>query len=141
MKYSIAFTSWLILPSISLTACAVRFGEPGGERVERAERRGGKRRHFRDRRLARERLQPFDLDQHAVADQRELAEVVAQRGELVVVAAVERGERGKGRERHRHGARWLEDRENLITAAPRFPAVTRRLRCGIICVRFVTGDR
>ena len=48
-----------------------------------------------DIRLRAERLEPFDFDQHAKADQAEFAEVSAQRIDLAVVASVQRGEGGE----------------------------------------------
>ncbi len=66
----------------------------GLERRTRIRAEGG---HFGDRRLVGECQQPRDLDPYAAADQRVFAEVVAQRVELVRIAAIEwrqRGERG-----------------------------------------------
>ena len=50
-----------------------------GARRARARGRGARTAQRGERRLGGERLQPFDLDAHARADQRELAEMVLQR--------------------------------------------------------------
>ncbi len=58
-------------------------------------RRGGKRRHFNDRGLRSQRLQPCQLDPDALTNQREFAELIAQRIDLARVAAIEWRQCGK----------------------------------------------
>ena len=69
---------------------AVGFGEAADDRVERFERGGGELRYFLDGRFGGERFEPFDFDQHAVADEAELAEIRSQRFDFAAVAPVER---------------------------------------------------
>ena len=59
------------------------FGDGGSCRI-------GERRHLRDRRFGRQRGEPRELDAHAMANEAELAELAAQRGDLAHVAPVER---------------------------------------------------
>ena len=72
-----------------------------GSRERRRDRRDarlrgiGERGHLGDRRLGRQREQPRELDADAVANQREFAELVAQRIDLVRIPAVERRQRGQ----------------------------------------------
>jgi hypothetical protein len=53
------------------------------------------RRQFGHPGLGRQCLQPFDLDADAVADQRVLAEVIGEAGDLAAIAAVERRDGGE----------------------------------------------
>ena len=62
-----------------------------------ARGRGGERLELRERGLVAEGEQPRDLDRDALADQRELAEVLLQRPGLGGVAPVEGREGGEGR--------------------------------------------
>ena len=64
--------------------------------IERGARVGGERGQGGERGLVGERLQPGDLDAHAVADQREFAEMFLQGPRLRGVAPVEGGEGGEG---------------------------------------------
>ncbi len=79
---------------------AVGFREAAHECVERFD--GGSREpgNFRDRGLGSERLQPFDFDLDAVADQPEFAEIRPQRLDFAAIAAIERRYGRKRGERH-----------------------------------------
>ena len=94
-QYSTALTSWFVVRSIALTraASASANSRPAASSAARASAPNGG--HFGDRRLVGECEQPRDLDPHAAADQCVFAEVVAQRVELVRIAAIERRQRGE----------------------------------------------
>src|SRR5262249_54692917 len=81
-----------------LDARGVLRREAGSRVGKRVERCGRKRGNFGDRRLCGERREPRDLDAHAMADQAEFAELLAQRGDLAGVAPVERRQRGESGE-------------------------------------------
>ena len=66
-----------------------------GDLLERGPVGVRERRHFGDRALGRECQQPRHFDANALANQCELAELVAQRVDLSRVAAVERRQRGQ----------------------------------------------
>ncbi len=68
----------------------IGFAEVAAERIQLPEGGCGERRDFGDVSLRAERLEPFDLDQHAKADQAEFAEVSAQGIHLAVITSVER---------------------------------------------------
>ena len=72
-----------------LDAGRVGLGEAGRRLPQFAHRRGGKRPDLGDSRFLCQRDQPFDLDPHAIADQRRLAAIGGERGELLMVAPVE----------------------------------------------------
>src|SRR5208282_886430 len=71
--------------------------EAGVERAQPAYRRGAERGKRVDRRVRSEREIPLDFDPDAIADQRELAEIVAECGGAAPVAAVDRADRGQRR--------------------------------------------
>jgi hypothetical protein len=78
----------------------VALGEFIHQPGELAERLAGERLDLADRALGGQRLQPGELDAHAVADEGLLAEEAAQRIGGPCVSPVERRERG---ERRGHG--------------------------------------
>jgi hypothetical protein len=73
-----------------------------GDAVEQRDGVSGKRRHFGNRGFCRQRLQPFDLDDDTVPDQRKLAEEIAQRRGLAAVAAIQGGEGSQCGQFHRY---------------------------------------
>jgi len=68
--------------------------------IQHGDSGGGEGRQFLDARFVAQRLEPFDLDQHAVTDQAVFAEMVAQGFDLAGIAAIERGKGGEGGKRH-----------------------------------------
>ena len=76
-----------------LDAGRVGFGEGGRRLPQFAHRRRGKRPDLGQTGILRQRNQPFDLDPHAIADQRRLAAIGGERGELLMVAPVQGRER------------------------------------------------
>ena len=76
-----------------LDARSVVGRERRADGVERTARRRVERGDLGDAGLVGQRDEPRDLDAHALADQRELAEVLAQRRNLRLVASVERRQR------------------------------------------------
>ena len=84
-----------------LDALGVGHRKVVGDAVEQRDGVSGKRRHFGNRGFGRQRLQPFDLDDDAVSDQRVFAEEVAQRRGLAAVAAIEGRQGGECGQFHR----------------------------------------
>ena len=92
IRYSTAFTSWLVVRSISFTRAASATREVVGQRTQPGDGGVGKRLEFYDAGLVGQRQQPFHLDLHAGLDQAELGKDRPQRVDLAGVAAIERGE-------------------------------------------------
>jgi hypothetical protein len=91
-QYSTAFTSWLVVASIAFTRSASASANPARRaRARRAWR--GRRASALEAALVGERQQPGDLDRHALADERELAEVLLQR--RLLRRSARRGARGR----------------------------------------------
>ena len=78
-----------------LAAGGVGYGERRDDRVERRAPIVRERRHFGDVGFRGKRQQPGHFHAHALANQCELAELLAQRVDLRRVAAVERRQRGQ----------------------------------------------
>ncbi len=78
---------------------AARVGgtEIGVERAQAARHCRVQRRERVDLRIRGEREIPLDFDPHAIADQRGLAEVIAERGRAGAIAAIDRPNRGQRR--------------------------------------------
>jgi hypothetical protein len=92
-QYSIALTSWLVRASMALMA-----SPSSGARIDAPPRRvrpaspAEKAGISAKCGLGGQRLEPGDLDPHAVADQAEFRKMRAQRLDLAGIAAVERRE-------------------------------------------------
>ncbi len=83
-----------------LDLLGIVFGELRGDLVELRDGGGGEGRQFLDAGFIAQRLEPFDLDQHAIADQAEFAEMAAQGVHFAVVAAIKGTQGGEGGKRH-----------------------------------------
>ena len=98
-QYSTAFTSWLVVASMSLMARAS--ASEKRSTIPRSMPRAASVSGLNSAQPGvRQRDEPLDLDLHAAVHQSELAQQRAQRGHLRRVAAVERREGGEGRQVH-----------------------------------------
>ncbi len=89
-----------------LDALGVGNGEVLASRGEQRPRRCGERRYLGHAAFVRERLEPGELDAHAMPDQAVLAEMLREPGQLVAVAPVQRAERREhGKRKRRVGVR------------------------------------
>ena len=75
---------------MAFTASASAIEKSARHGIQFGDGGGGEGRQFGDAGLGGQRLQPFDLDPHAIADQRVLAEVIGERRDLAAIASVER---------------------------------------------------
>ena len=83
-----------------LDLLGIGFGEVCFELHEMRDSGGGERRQFLDAGFIAQRLEPFDFDQHAVADQAVFAEMAAQAFNFAVITPVEGGKCGECRKGH-----------------------------------------
>lgn len=79
---------------------AVGHRETGDDRIELGHGGGGERCNFSQLRRGGKGLEPFDLDLDPVADQAEFRKVLAERGNLGFITAVEGRQRGDGLQIH-----------------------------------------
>ena len=123
-QYSTALTSWLVVFSMSLMACASASEKRTHQAAQQAARGFRQRLEF-GKAGVRQRDEPLHFDLHAAVHQTEFGEQRAQRRDLGGIAAVERRQGREGRQIHRRvDCRWrvVVSSPPQRTDSPRRPA-------------------